>query len=52
MRTPALLLWPQVPGYPDDKLELICPIPLRAGWALTDGALLDVRYLTAEEPWP
>ncbi|HEX2795922.1 MAG TPA: HAD-IA family hydrolase [Immundisolibacter sp.] len=52
MRTPALLLWPQVPGYPDDKLELICPIPLRTGWALTDGAVLDVRYLTLEEPWP
>lgn len=52
MRTPALLLWPQVPGYPHDKLELICPIPLRTGWALTDGAMLDVRYLTLEEPWP
>lgn len=52
MRTAALLLWPQVPGYPRDKLELICPIPLRTGWALTDGAILDVRYLTLEEPWP
>ena len=52
MRTPALLLWPQVPGYPDDKLELICPMPLRSGWVLTDGALLEVRYLTVEEPWP
>ena len=52
MRTPALLLWPQVPGYPDDKLELICPMPLRARWALSDGARLDVRYLTVEEPWP
>lgn len=52
MRTPALLLWPQVPGYPHDKLELICPIPLRTRWALTDGAMLDVRYLTLEEPWP
>lgn len=50
--TPALLLWPQVPGYPDDKLELICPIPLRAGWGLDDGARLEVRYLTLEEPWP
>lgn len=52
MRTPALVLWPQVPGYPHDKLELICPIPLRAGWALDDGAPLEVRYLTLEEPWP
>lgn len=52
MRTPALLLWPQVPGYPDGKLELICTIPLRTRWALTDGAVLDVRYLTVEEPWP
>lgn len=52
MRTPALLLWPQVPGYPDDKLELICPQPLRSGWGLDDGARLDVRYLTLEEPWP
>ncbi len=50
--TPALLLWPQVPGYPDEKLELICPIPLRASWALTDGATLAVRYLTTQEPWP
>jgi CTP-dependent riboflavin kinase len=49
---PALLLWPQVPGYPDGKLELICPIPLRTRWALTDGAMLDVRYLTLEESWP
>lgn len=52
MRTPALLLWPQVAGYPDDKLELICPMPLRSGWVLTDGARLDVRYRTLEEPWP
>lgn len=52
MRTPALALWPQVPGYPDDKLELICPMPLRSGWRLDDGARLDVRYLTLEEPWP
>jgi CTP-dependent riboflavin kinase len=50
--TPALLLRPQVPGYPNDKLELVCPIPLRASWALTDGAALDVRYLTVEERWP
>jgi HAD superfamily hydrolase (TIGR01549 family) len=52
MRTRALLLWPQMPGYPDDKLELICPMPLRSGWSLSDGARLDVRYLTQEEPWP
>ena len=52
MRTRALLLWPQMPGYPDDKLELICPMPLRSGWSLSDGARLDVRYLTVEEPWP
>ena len=52
MRTSALVLWPQVPGYPDDKLELICPMPLRSGWRLDDGARLDVRYLTLEEPWP
>ena len=51
MRTPALLLWPQVPGYPSHKLELICPIPLRTGWALDNGAPLQVRYLTLEEPW-
>jgi CTP-dependent riboflavin kinase len=52
MSTPALLLWPRVPDYPDRKLELICPLPLRASWALTDGALLNARYLTVEEPWP
>jgi HAD superfamily hydrolase (TIGR01509 family) len=52
MRTPALLLWPQVPGYPHNKLELVCPMPLRSGWVLSDGARLDVRYLTVEEPWP
>jgi HAD superfamily hydrolase (TIGR01549 family) len=52
LRTPALLLWPQVPAYPDRKLELICPVPLRSRWALTDGALLDVRYLTLEDSWP
>lgn len=52
MRTRALLLWPQLPTYPDSKLELICPMPLRSGWVLSDGAVLDVRYLTVEEPWP
>ena len=52
MRTPALLLWPQVQGYPVDKLEMICPMPLRSGWRLADGTRLDVRYLTLEEPWP
>lgn len=52
MHTPALLLWPQVPEYPADKLELICPMPLRSGWRLADGTRLDVRYLTLEEPWP
>ncbi len=52
LSTPALLLWPQVAGYPDEKLELICPIPLREGWALADGAMLDLRYLTTQEPWP
>jgi len=52
MRTRALLLRPQLPTYPDNKLELICPMPLRTGWVLSDGALLDVRYLTVEEPWP
>jgi HAD superfamily hydrolase (TIGR01509 family) len=50
--TPALLLWPQVPGYPDNKLELICPIALRADWGIADGARLDLRYRTVEEPWP
>ncbi len=50
--TPALLLWPQVPGYPDEKLELICRIPLREGWALAEGAMLELRYLNTQEPWP
>jgi CTP-dependent riboflavin kinase len=50
--TPALLLWPQVPGYPDDKLELICPIALRDGWGIADGARLEVRHHTLEDTWP
>lgn len=49
---PALLLRPQVAGYPADKLELVCPQPVRASWALNDGALLELHPITLEEPWP
>lgn len=49
---PAVLLRPQVAGYPGDKLELVCPHPVRAGWALDDGAILELHPLTLEDPWP
>ena len=49
---PALLLRPQIDGYPADKLELVCPQPVRAGWDLDDGAPLELHQLTLEDPWP
>lgn len=42
---PGVVLWPEVPGYPDTKLELILPLRLRDHWELDDGAPLVVRYL-------
>lgn len=43
-RIDALLLWPEVSGYPDQKLELVCPVPLREHWSLMENQPLLVRY--------
>lgn len=42
---PALLLWPQVDGYPPTKLELVSRARLREAWSLQDGDPVIVRYL-------
>ena len=42
---PGLVLWPEVPDYPADKLEIILPVRLRDHWPVDDGQPLIVRYL-------
>jgi HAD superfamily hydrolase (TIGR01509 family) len=42
-RVPALTLWPEVDGYPDTQLELICAPHLRSRWGIEDGAALTVH---------
>ena len=46
LQTTALLMWPEVPGYPANKLELICDLPLRQQWNIEDGQPLQIRYLS------
>lgn len=46
-RLPALTLWPEVDGYPDTQLELICAPHLRQAWSLADGHQLTVHYRPA-----
>ena len=41
-RLPAVALIPEVPGYPDDVLELVAPVRLRDALSVRDGSLLTV----------
>lgn len=34
---------PEVPGYPEDKLEIIGPLNLRGRFGFSDGELIEVR---------
>jgi len=47
--TPALLMWPEVPDYPPNKLELICALPLREQWQLSERQTLRIRYESSNE---
>ena len=42
-RGPAAIVLPEVPGYPDDKMELVAALPLRQHLALDEGAMLGVE---------
>lgn len=49
-RVRAAAVFPDVPGYPDDKLELVAPVALREVLALHDGARVHVRVHLQPEP--
>ena len=42
-RIPAAIVLPEVPAYPDDKVELVAALPLRQHLALDEGAMLGVE---------
>lgn len=42
-RVRAAAVFPDVPDYPDDKLELVAPVALREALALRDGARVHVH---------
>ena len=42
-RVPAAIVLPEVPAYPDDKVELVAALPLRRHLSLDEGALLSVE---------
>lgn len=46
-RFDAAIVFPEVPGYPDDKLEIVAPLHLRTAMSLQDGDRLRVQVKTA-----
>jgi HAD superfamily hydrolase (TIGR01509 family) len=42
-RVPAAIVLPEVPAYPDDKVELVAALPVRQHLSLDEGALLSVE---------
>ena len=44
-RAEAAAVFPEVDGYPDDKLELVAPVALRAALGLHDGDAVQVQIL-------
>lgn len=42
-RVPAAIVLPDVPAYPEDKVELVAALPLRQHLSLDEGALLSVE---------
>ncbi len=42
-RVPAAIVLPEVPGYPEDKVEIVAALPLRQHLALDEGATLGVE---------
>lgn len=49
-RVRAAAVFPDVPDYPDDKLELVAPVALRETLALHDGARVRVRMHLPPQP--
>lgn len=46
-RLDGAIVFPEVPGYPDDKLEIVAPLHLRTALALQDGDRLRVQLKPA-----
>lgn len=42
-RIDGAIVFPEVPGYPQDKLEIVAPLHLRTAFALQDGDRLRVQ---------
>ena len=42
-RIEAAIVVPEVPGYPDDKIEIIAAVSLRAALGLADGGMIVVE---------
>ncbi len=42
-RLPAAIVWPLVPGYPDDRIEVLAAVGLRATLGLGDGDTVTVE---------
>lgn len=42
-RVPAAIVLPEVPGYPEDKVEVVAALRLRQHFALDEGAMLGVQ---------
>ena len=42
-RVPAAIVFPEVPGYPEDKLELVAALPVREHLSLSEGERVTVR---------
>lgn len=42
-RVPGAVLVPEVPGYPEDRVEVLAPVPLRETLALEDGARIRIE---------
>jgi CTP-dependent riboflavin kinase len=41
------IVYPLVPGYPEDTLEIIAPVHLKSSLGVEDGALVRVRIIPA-----
>jgi len=48
-RLDGAIVFPEVPGYPEDKLEIVAPLHLRTAMALQDGDRLRVQVKSAAD---
>ena len=37
------VVFPEIPDYPDDKFEIVAPLPIRETLGLQDGDLVNLR---------